>query len=76
MTILQEDQHVHEDDGLPAHRLTKAEIKELRELLEAERRAKWAWSTGRIWATWLTGTIVAVYAMYDAAEKLLRKFIS
>ncbi len=62
-----------DDDGLPLTRLTRREIKELREMLEADRRARWAWSTGRIWATWLAGSMVAVYSLYDTVEKLIKK---
>lgn len=67
---LQQREH---EDGLPANRLTRAEIKELRELLESDRRARWAWSTGRIWATWVTGSIIAVYSLYDTLEKAFKK---
>lgn len=63
----------HEDGGLPINRLTRSEIKELRELLESERRAKWAWSTARIWLTWLAGSIIAVYSMYETLEKAFKK---
>jgi hypothetical protein len=62
-----------DDDGLPSNRLTRREIKELRAMLEADRRARWAWSTGRIWATWITGSLVAVYGLWDTVEKLLKK---
>lgn len=40
--------------------LTDAEIKEVRELLEANRRMKWLWSSSRkvlIWIAAITGTI-------------------
>lgn len=64
--------HPHED-GPPVNRLTRSEIKEVREMLEADRRARWAWSTGRIWAAWLAGAIVGIYGLYDTLEKLLRR---
>lgn len=61
------------DDGLPVNRLTRSEIRELRNLLESERRMKWFWSTGRIWVAWLAGTIVATYSLYDTLEKFLKR---
>lgn len=64
---------IHQDDGPPVNRLTRSEIKEVREMLEADRRARWAWSTGRIWAAWLAGAIVGIYGLYDTLEKLLRR---
>lgn len=69
----QRPEDVIDEDGLPLNRLTKREIKELRQMLEADRRARWAWSTGRIWATWFTGALIAVYSMYDTMEKLIKK---
>lgn len=61
------------DDGLPVNRLTRSEIRELRSILESERRMRWFWSTSRIWAAWLTGTIVATYSLYDTLEKFLKR---
>jgi len=63
------------EDGLPSNRLTRAEIRELRDMLESERRMKWLWSTGRIWAAWFTGTIIGIYSLYDTVEKFLKRIM-
>lgn len=72
MTMVDET-NTQENDGLPLNRLTRDEIKELRAMLEADRRARWAWSTGRVWVTWVSGGIIAVYGLWDTVEKLIKK---
>lgn len=51
--------------------LTDAERRELRELLERDRRATWAWSTARVWSTW----IVAVIAMMTVGLDFLKRIV-
>jgi hypothetical protein len=70
-----EQQRIDQEDlHLPLNRLTRAEIEAVRELIESDRRARWLWSSLRIWASWISGTLVALYAIWDQVEKFIKKF--
>lgn len=42
---------------------TAEERKELRAILENDRRMKWFWSTARIWAGWLSAVAAFVFLL-------------
>ena len=52
--------------------LSKDEIAKLRELLDSQQRAEWFWKQARIWATWVSATIVGTYAIYETVIKAMR----
>lgn len=52
--------------------LSEDEIEKLRELLDAQQRAEWFWKQARIWATWVSATIVGTYAIYETIIKAIR----
>lgn len=52
--------------------LTDAELVELRELLESDRRAKWLWSTLRTWSLWLGGVIGAITLTWDSLARVVK----
>ena len=68
-----QDQRQTEDRHLPHNRLTVAEIEYLREFIESDKRARWFWTSIRIWLGWLSGTMVALYAIWDQVEKFAKK---
>jgi hypothetical protein len=53
--------------------LTPDEIEYIRELIESDKRARWFWTSIRIWLGWLSGTLVALYAIWDQIEKFAKK---
>jgi len=52
--------------------LSEDEIKKLRDMLESQERAEWLWSTLRIWASYISGAVVAVYAVYEVVLKVVK----
>lgn len=52
--------------------LTDAELKEVRELLESDRRAKWLWSTLRTWSLWLGGVFGAITLTWDSLARVVK----
>jgi hypothetical protein len=56
--------------------LSRQERKELRALMERERRVQWFYGSIRIWASWVAGMAAAVYGVYKAMGDIgfFRKF--
>ena len=57
------------DDDSP---LSEDEIKELRSLLEAERRMTWLRSNVRVWATYLAGGVLTGFALWKALTEYVQ----
>jgi hypothetical protein len=58
----------------PEPPLTDAEIRELRELLEADRRVKWFWAMSRRIAVWTAAAFGALAVSWDALVRAVRHF--
>lgn len=76
------DDHRHKDSNyMPPtptpdpHRepeFTDAEKRELRELMEADRRVKWFWATTRKASIWIAAFLGAIAISWEAFVKLVR----
>lgn len=55
--------------------LSDKEILELRQIIEADKRAKWLGATIRTWAIWLAAVIGGATVFWDAAERVLKAII-
>lgn len=55
--------------------LTEEELKEIRAMLEEERRAKWLWSSIRIWSIWIVGVIGCITLMWDSMGRVLKAIV-
>jgi len=62
---------VSESDHHEELPLTSIERKEIREILEADRRMKWFWASARLISIWL----VAVVGLLSVGWDLLVKFV-
>ena len=60
-----------EDDDVSSEPLSENELKAIRRIILADGRAKWLWASLRIWASWVVGAPVALYAAYAAIQKFL-----
>lgn len=56
--------------------LTDAEIREVRAIIEADRRAKWLWATIRTGAIWVAAVLGALVLAWDTLVKILRSIVS
>jgi hypothetical protein len=45
---------------------TPAERKRLRLMIERESRIEWVWATVRIWLGWISASIIAGFAIWQA----------
>lgn len=52
--------------------LSGDEIRDVRKLLEAEKRMNWFWATIRIWGSYIAGAIVGVWAVIEVLGKIVR----
>ena len=52
--------------------LTDAEIREIREVLEADRRVKWFWATARRVAIWIGAVSGAILVTWEGLVKAVR----
>lgn len=55
--------------------LTAAECKDVRAMLDDQARAKWLWSSIRVWSMWVSGAIIGAYALAEALEKIIRRMV-
>lgn len=55
--------------------LTEEEVAELREMLEEERRAKWLWSSIRVWSIWIAAVVGGMTVFWDSATRILRSMV-
>ena len=51
--------------------LTDAELRELREVLEADRRMKWVWASARIGAIWIAAVAGTVSLLWDSLVRFV-----
>ncbi|MDH4051523.1 MAG: hypothetical protein OEU93_08070 [Rubrivivax sp.] len=51
--------------------LTADEAQRLRDLIKADDRATWLWSSLKVWAAWITGVVVALTVGLDFLRRLL-----
>jgi len=51
--------------------LSEEELRELREIIENDKRMKWLWALARRTAGWLAGVIAALVAFRDDIARLL-----
>jgi len=61
-----------DDDERP---LSAAERAKLRELLKAQERADWLWSTIRVWAVWIAAVVGGFTLGWDSLKKVLTLLI-
>lgn len=66
--------NVQTDEEEP--QLSPSERRELRQMMERDRRAKWLASTIRVWALWITAVLAALGFGFDAIKKVVRTAVS
>ena len=52
--------------------LTDEEMVKVRRILEADDRARWLWSTARVWATWIAAIALGATAGWDVLSKFVK----
>ena len=57
---------------IPVWPLSEWEVKELRKLLESDRRVRWFWSSMRIWSMWVLGILTAIYMLREWISKAFK----
>mgnify|MGYP005995368963 CR=1 FL=1 len=55
--------------------LTEQELSEIREIILADRRAKWLGATIRTWAIWIAAVVGGATVFWDAAERVLKTLV-
>ena len=58
-------------EGLESRSLTPKELEAVRELILADRRTVWLWSTIKVWATWIAAVMVGVTMGWDGLKKII-----
>ena len=72
---MQNDQQELSPHGPYVHReppLTDAELREMREMLEADRRVKWFWAVSRRIAVWVAAAFGALIVTWDGLVRVIR----
>ena len=50
---------------------SEEEARRLRDLIKADDRATWLWSTMKVWAAWITGIVVALTVGLDFLRRVI-----
>lgn len=56
--------------------LTDEEIREVRGIIEADKRAKWLWATIRTGAIWVAAVLGALMLAWDTLVKILKSIVA
>lgn len=65
-----------DDDEKHQPALSDVELRRVRQLLRDDEFAHRFWKTIRVWASWISGAIIAVAAMQETVGKFLKKLVS
>lgn len=60
-------------DEIPGGPLSEDENRKIRRIIRDEDRMRWLWATLRVWAGYLTGGAITLFALYEGALRLLGK---
>ena len=52
--------------------LSQDEIKAAREIIQSEQRAKWLWSSIRVWSLWIAGVITALSLAWETIVNIIK----
>ena len=50
---------------------SEEEARRLRDLIKADDRATWLWSTMKVWAAWITGVVVSLTVGLDFLRRVI-----
>lgn len=64
------------DEAVHERPLTDEEIREVRAIIEADRRAKWLWATIRTGAIWVAAVLGAFVLAWDSFVKVVKSIVS
>jgi hypothetical protein len=59
------------DDFEDSEPLQPDEIARLREMLKADDRTVWLWSTIKVWATWIAAVVLGISMGWDALKRII-----
>lgn len=71
-----------EDNTNPSQQLHKErelsddEIREIRAIIEADKRAKWLWATIRTGAIWVAAVLGALMLAWDTLVKIVKSIVA
>lgn len=63
-------------DRIADRTLSEEDMKAIRELLEADRRTRWLWSTARAWAVWIAAVVAGYTVGLDALKSILKRLVA
>lgn len=55
-----------------SEQLSDEELKEIRDMLQSERRVRWLWSSVRVWSIWIAGVFTALAVSWDFVINIVK----
>lgn len=55
--------------------LSDEELKAMREMIKQDERARWVWSSIRLWSMWLAATVGGLTLTYDTIIRAIRSAV-
>jgi len=72
MSVKKEPSEAKDSDAMP---LSERELKDVRAMIEQDKRVAWLWSTIRTWATWVTAVGAAIVIGWDSFKRVFLALI-
>lgn len=51
--------------------LTEEELKAIREIIQSEQRARWLWSSIRVWSVWIAAVITGLSLTWESIVNII-----
>lgn len=67
------DRDEDDEDEISGRPLTIVERRAIRRIIENEGRIQWFWGSVRVWAGWISGAIIAAWAVVEIAGKIWKR---
>lgn len=63
-------------DRLQERTLDEKDVTAIRDLLEADRRTRWLWSSARAWAVWIAAVVAGYTVGLEALKSILKRLVA
>ena len=64
------------DTKLDSRQLSDTDWAAFSEMLEADKRNRWLWSSARTWAIWITAVVAGLTVGIDALKTIIKRLAS
>lgn len=64
------------EDKKPSPQLSEEELRAIRDIIQSEQRAKWLWSSIRVWSIWIAGILTALSMGWETVVAVIKAAVN